>query len=283
MPGRTALRRFARPMSSLPTEVAAVVYGNVRKQLATALLNAVDIDVTRPMSMSIALREPLETRAGGGKVLDFTTGTGVVAGLAAARGAEEVVAIDASADLLQLATSELAASFKPRVEGETYDSVVKVQSWTDATLQFADETFDAVVLNVEDVADPAAALKESFRVLKKGGKVSFAAWADATPSALRLLIDATGASAADFFPLATEAAAKEARGRRRRLRRRDVCVRGGAGAPAAHDGGAGRRCLPPPARAAAARSRRPTPRRSARSSRAPSRARSWGRGRTRRR
>ena len=98
----------------------------------------------------------------------------------------------------------------PRVEGETYDSVVKVQSWTDATLQFADETFDAVVLNVEDVADPAAALKESFRVLKKGGKVSFAAWADATPSALRLLIDATGASAADFFPLATEAAANEA-------------------------------------------------------------------------
>ena len=56
----------------------------------------------------------------------------------------------------------------------------------------------------------AAALKESFRVLKKGGKVSFAAWADATPSALRLLIDATGASAADFFPLATEGAAKEA-------------------------------------------------------------------------
>ena len=210
MPGRTALRRFARPMSSLPTEVAAVVYGNVRKQLATALLNAVDIDVTRPMSMSIALREPLETRAGGGKVLDFMTGTGVVAGLAAARGAEEVVAIDASADLLQLATSELAASFKPRVEGETYDTVVKVQSWTDATLQFADDTFDAVVLNVEDVADPAAALKESFRVLKKGGKVSFAAWADATPSALRLLIDATGASAADFFPLATEGAAKEA-------------------------------------------------------------------------
>ena len=123
MPGRTALRRFARPMSSLPTEVAAVVYGNVRKQLATALLNAVDIDVTRPMSMSIALREPLETRAGGGKVLDFMTGTGVVAGLAAARGAEEVVAIDASADLLQLATSELAASFKPRVEVQRLCSV----------------------------------------------------------------------------------------------------------------------------------------------------------------
>ena len=167
--------------------------------------------------------------------------------------AEEVVAIDASADLLQLATSELAASFKPRVEGETYDAVVKVQSWTDATLQFADDTFDAVVLNVEDVADPAAALKESFRVLKKGGKVSFAAWADATPSALRLLIDATGASAADFFPLATEAAAKEAlvaagaarplrsrrcrrtcRSRRARLRR---CLRRRRRAAAARCGG----------------------------------------------
>ena len=269
-------------MSSLPTEVAAVVYGNVRKQLATALLNAVDIDVTRPMSMSIALREPLETRAGGGKVLDFMTGTGVVAGLAAARGAEEVVAIDASADLLQLATSELAASFKPRVEGETYDTVVKVQSWTDATLQFADETFDAVVLNVEDVADPAAALKESFRVLKKGGKVSFAAWADATPSALRLLIDATGASAADFFPLATEGAAKEA-----------LVAAGFDGATFAFEavpahlplttGPTASLSSPPAARPPAARSRRPTPRRSARSSRAPSRARSWGRGRTRRR
>ena len=74
------------------------------------------------------------------------TGTGVVAPSSAAeRGAEEVVAIDASADLLQLATAELAASFKPRVEGETADTVVKVQSWTDATLQFADDTFDAVV------------------------------------------------------------------------------------------------------------------------------------------
>ena len=257
-------------MSSLPTEVAAVVYGNVRKQLATALLNAVDIDVTRPMSMSIALREPLETRAGGGKVLDFMTGTGVVAGLAAARGAEEVVAIDASADLLQLATSELAASFKPRVEGETYDTVVKVQSWTDATLQFADETFDAVVLNVEDVADPAAALKESFRVLKKGGKVSFAAWADATPSALRLLIDATGASAADFFPSpprpprrrrSSPPALTARRLRSRRCRRTCRSRR----APTAS------LSSPPAARPPAARSRRPTPRRSARSSRAPSR------------
>ena len=47
------------------------------------------------------------------RVLDFMTGTGVVAGLAGRRGAEEVVAIDASATC-RSSHPELAASFKPR-------------------------------------------------------------------------------------------------------------------------------------------------------------------------
>jgi len=109
---------------------------------------------------------PLLDSAGvgnGTRVLDVATGPGHVAGAAAERGAK-VTGLDFSAE--QLAFAQPAYSTVTFQEGDA------------EALPFADESFDAVVMNfgMLHFPQPERALSEANRVLCKGGKVAFTVW-----------------------------------------------------------------------------------------------------------
>ncbi len=96
-------------------------------------------------------------------VLDVATGAGYVAGVAAKRGAE-IIGLDFSAAQVQLARQRY-----PHVRFERGDA---------EALPFADGTFDAVVnaFGMCHLPHPDRALAETFRVLKRGGRVAFTVW-----------------------------------------------------------------------------------------------------------
>jgi SAM-dependent methyltransferase len=114
----------------------------------------------------------------GCEVLDLCCGTGLVAAMAALRGAD-VTGLDFSPAML---TEARAAH--PRlgfVEGDA-----------EAT-GFAGASFDAVVssFGVHHVARPERAMAEAFRVLRPAGTVAFATWAAPSENiAWKMLLDA---------------------------------------------------------------------------------------------
>lgn len=119
--------------------------------------------------------DPLLEAAGvrsGLRVLDVATGAGYVAGAAGGRGAL-VVGVDFSATQVAMAR-------------DRYPTVRFEQADADA-LPFPAEQFDAVVCNFGmcHFPDPDAALREVFRILKRGGRVAFTVW-DAPERALGL-------------------------------------------------------------------------------------------------
>jgi SAM-dependent methyltransferase len=101
----------------------------------------------------------------GSRVLDVGTGPGLVAAAAAERGAN-AVGIDFSETMLAEARRE-------------YPDVEFRQASADS-LPFDDGTFDAVVSNfvVHHLGQPEKALQEAFRVLRRGGRISFTVWGD---------------------------------------------------------------------------------------------------------
>lgn len=121
-------------------------------------------------SFGVATRlfcEPLLDAAGvgaGTQVLDLACGPGVVAGMAAARGAV-VCGLDFSAAMLAEARA-------------THRSVQFVGGDAEA-VPLPDASFDAVVSNfgLHHVPRPALALAEARRVLRPGGRVAFTFWA----------------------------------------------------------------------------------------------------------
>src|ERR1700754_3359534 len=118
-------------------------------------------DVTQQSSG--ALLDVLEVGAGT-QFLDVATGPGYVSGRAAQRGAR-ATGVDFAQAMIDAATRAWpAAEF--RLAG------------ADA-LPFADESFDAVGISfgILHFADPDRALAEAFRVLRRGGRLAFTAWA----------------------------------------------------------------------------------------------------------
>jgi ubiquinone/menaquinone biosynthesis C-methylase UbiE len=99
------------------------------------------------------------------RVLDVGTGPGLVAAVAAARGAE-VVGIDFSEAMLAK-----ARQLHPHV---------KFQIAPAESLPFHDGSFDAVVGNfvLHHSGKPNEVLREAFRVLRLGRRVGFTVWAD---------------------------------------------------------------------------------------------------------
>jgi ubiquinone/menaquinone biosynthesis C-methylase UbiE len=99
----------------------------------------------------------------GSRVLDVATGAGYIAGVAAQRGAE-VIGIDFSAAQVRMAR-------------ERYPAVRFEQADAEA-LPFEPDTFDAIVngLGMCHLPNPDVALREAFRVLKRGGRVAFTVW-----------------------------------------------------------------------------------------------------------
>src|SRR5437764_14903654 len=98
----------------------------------------------------------------GEEMLDMAGGTGDVAFRMARRGAQVTVA-DINADMLEVGTQ------RARQRGLTGPSW-KVENAE--ALSFADTTFDAytIVFGIRNVTDIPAALREAYRVLKRGGR-----------------------------------------------------------------------------------------------------------------
>ena len=99
----------------------------------------------------------------GARLLDVATGAGYVAGAAARRGAE-VIGIDFSAAQVRMAR-------------ERYPAIRFEQGDAEA-LPFEPGTFDTVVnaFGMCHLPHPDVALREGFRVLKRGGRIAFAVW-----------------------------------------------------------------------------------------------------------
>jgi ubiquinone/menaquinone biosynthesis C-methylase UbiE len=114
----------------------------------------------------------------GTTMLDVCCGTGLVTAAAAGRGAR-VVGLDFSSAML----NEARRAY-PQLQFDAGDA---------EALPYADQSFDAVVSNfgVHHVPDPGNAIAEAFRVLRRGGRLAVATWAEPAENiAWRLLFDA---------------------------------------------------------------------------------------------
>jgi len=111
-------------------------------------------------------------------VLDVATGPGYVALGAAARGATRVLGVDTSDTMIEEAKRYVAAEKDLRVHRATPIENISFAVGDAAKLPAEDNSFDAVIMAfvLLHLPDPAAALKEAFRVLKPGGKLSYSVW-----------------------------------------------------------------------------------------------------------
>lgn len=101
----------------------------------------------------------------GAFVLDLCTGTGDVALSLARRGAEQVIGVDLSDQMLKLSRAKLK---KKRLESRVF--LLKADA---LNLPFKDEVFDVVTLGfgLRNLLERERAVSEMVRVLKRGGRV----------------------------------------------------------------------------------------------------------------
>ena len=100
------------------------------------------------------------------RVLDLATGTGDLAfALARAAPAGQVVGVDPSTGMLEIARTKIPAALGGRVQFEEGDA---------QDLRFADASFDAatIAFGIRNVPDRAKALREMARVVRPGGAIA---------------------------------------------------------------------------------------------------------------
>jgi len=128
-------------------------------------------------------KTPLQLTGAEKRVLDVACGPAQVSDVAAQRGAGKVVGLDFSSAMLAAA----------RPVADRHGGRVVLVEGDAAALPFDDETFDAVVIGfgLLHLPHPQLALAEAFRVLARGGKVSFSVWETPAPrTAFRMVLDA---------------------------------------------------------------------------------------------
>lgn len=117
----------------------------------------------------------------GMRLLDLACGPGLVSAAARQRGAIPT-GLDFSSAMIAVARAA--------------DPGLRLAQGDAEALPFADASFDAVVSNfgIHHMPDPAGALSQAYRVLRRGGRVAFTTWAaPAENIAWRLLFDAISA------------------------------------------------------------------------------------------
>ncbi|HVE08078.1 MAG TPA: methyltransferase domain-containing protein [Paraburkholderia sp.] len=137
--------RFEHAGWERTADVYQATFGDVTRQSSGALLDALGVGA-------------------GTRFLDVATGPGYVAGLAAQRGAQ-ALGVDFAQAMIDAATHAYP------------DAAFRLGS-ADA-LPFDNDSFDAVGISfgILHFADPDKALAEAWRVLRRGGKIAFTAWA----------------------------------------------------------------------------------------------------------
>jgi SAM-dependent methyltransferase len=154
-----AIRAFEHARWERAAPVYAASFGAATREFCDALLDAAGVGV-------------------GTRMLDLACGPGLVAGIAAARGAF-VCGVDFSAAML--AEARVGHPSVEFVEGDA------------EAVPLPDARFDAVVSNfgLHHVPRPELALAEARRVLRPGGRVAFTFWAGhAENTAWKLVFDA---------------------------------------------------------------------------------------------
>lgn len=154
-------------------------FAEVTIQAANALLDGAGVHRTPAAMVSYVEKTELsaEGRASGPRVLDVATGPGKIAEEAAFRGASSVVALDFS--------SQMLVSAQP--VADAYPGVVELCEGDAQKLPFPDASFDSVIIGfgLLHFPQPELAVKEAFRVLKSGGRLSFSVWAEGNQSIIR--------------------------------------------------------------------------------------------------